>query len=69
MASQSPFSMEAMLPSSLRRRMSSPGPTEKGGDPKMKEQTNKARDALSKQLEECKDVLLAHMVCIHTRLL
>ena len=45
--------------------MSSPGPTEKGGDPKLKEQTNKARDALSKQLEECKDVLLAHMVSVY----
>ncbi|KAJ8300173.1 hypothetical protein KUTeg_021692 [Tegillarca granosa] len=58
----SPFSMESMLPSSLRRRMSSPGPAEKSCDAnKILEQVNKARESLSKQLEGSKEVLIMYL--------
>ncbi|KAL5019292.1 hypothetical protein ScPMuIL_005014 [Solemya velum] len=53
MLSQSPFSMENVLPSSLRRRMSSPGQIEKAQDSKLMEQGNKDRELLCKQMEVC----------------
>ena len=59
----SPFSMETMLPSNLRRRISSPGVSFKQPDmTKIKEQVNKEREALAVQVGKCKDVLVAHMV-------
>ena len=48
---QSPFSMETMLPSSLRRRLSSPGPADKHDAYKQEnEKVSKARDTLCKQI-------------------
>ncbi|XP_052093919.1 E3 ubiquitin-protein ligase UBR4-like [Mytilus californianus] len=59
MNSQSPFSMDNILPSSLRRRMSATGMTEKPTSiNKVAEQVNKAREALCKQVEGCKELLL-----------
>lgn len=46
----SPFSMETNLPSSLRRRLSSPGQAEKVSD-KATEQSTKARETLCRQVE------------------
>ena len=46
----SPFSMETMLTSSLRRKLSSPGVADKHTD-KPTEKTNKARENLMKQIE------------------
>ena len=46
----SPFSMETNLPSSLRRRLSSPNQSEKVLD-KATEQSSKARELLSRQIE------------------
>ena len=47
----SPFSMETMLHSSLRRRLSSPSPGDRHLDSKLTEKVSKAREALSKQIE------------------
>ena len=46
----SPFSMETMLTSSLRRKLSSPGVADKHTD-KPTEKTNKAKENLIKQIE------------------
>ena len=46
----SPFSMETNLPSSLRRRLSSPNQSEKTLD-KAAEQSSKARELLCRQIE------------------
>lgn len=63
MSSQSPFSMDNILPSSLRRRMSATGMTEKPTNiNKVAEQVNKAREALCKQVEGCKELLLNQLV-------
>ncbi|XP_069121893.1 E3 ubiquitin-protein ligase UBR4-like isoform X2 [Argopecten irradians] len=67
LAGASPFSMETMLPSSLRRRMSSPSPLEKQTDVnKMAEQVNKAREALSRQVEGSREALLLYMESSNT---
>ncbi len=60
---QSPFSMETMLTSSLRRRLSSPSPGDKHSDSKPTEKVSKAREALCKQIDSCKDTLTANLVC------
>ena len=49
-AMPSPFSMETNLPSSLRRRMSTPNQSEKTSD-KAAEQSSKAREVLCRQIE------------------
>ncbi|KAL3872340.1 hypothetical protein ACJMK2_040271 [Sinanodonta woodiana] len=54
----SPFSMETVLPSSLRRRLSSPGHVMKSGD-KTSEQVNKTRESLSQQVESYRSKLMA----------
>ncbi len=51
-AGHSPFSMETMLTSSLRRKLSSPNLTDKQSD-KPTEKTNKAKETLIKQIEVC----------------
>ena len=63
LAGQSPFSMDTMLQSSLRRRLSSPGPSENTkADNKAIELANKARELLGKQLEGCRDLLIGYLV-------
>ena len=63
MSAQSPFSMDNVLPSSLRRRMSGTTVSEKPANiSKVAEQVNKAREALCKQVEGCKELLLNHLV-------
>jgi len=53
-ATPSPFSMETMLTSSLRRRLSSPGPTDKQEMSKHEsEKVSKARDTLCRQIAVC----------------
>lgn len=60
---QSPFSMDTMLQSSLRRRLSSPGPSENTkADNKAIELANKNREHLGKQLEGCRDLLIGYLV-------
>ena len=62
LSAQSPFSMDNILPSSLRRRMSGSAMTEKPiSTNKVAEQVNKAREALCKQVEGCKELLLNHL--------
>ncbi|XP_064650064.1 E3 ubiquitin-protein ligase UBR4-like isoform X3 [Lineus longissimus] len=56
----SPFSMETMLQSSLRRRLSSPTQDQKTPSAKQIEKVSKARQALSKQIETCKDTLVMY---------
>ncbi|XP_052722001.1 E3 ubiquitin-protein ligase UBR4-like isoform X2 [Crassostrea angulata] len=59
---QSPFSMDTMLQSSLRRRLSSPGPSENTkADNKAIELANKNRELLGKQLEGCRDLLIGYL--------
>ncbi|XP_062622353.1 E3 ubiquitin-protein ligase UBR4-like, partial [Saccostrea cucullata] len=61
-AGQSPFSMDTMLQSSLRRRLSSPCPTENTkADNKAIELANKTRELLGKQLEGCRDLLIGYL--------
>lgn len=67
---QSPFSMDTMLQSSLRRRLSSPGPSENTkADNKAIELANKTRELLGKQLEGCRDLLIGYLVehLIHSK--
>ena len=65
LSSQSPFSMDSILPSSLRRRMSGTGISEKPSSiTKVVEQVNKAREALCKQVEGCKELLLNQLVSV-----
>lgn len=55
--------MDTMLQSSLRRRLSSPGPSENTkADNKAIELANKNRELLGKQLEGCRDLLIGYLV-------
>ncbi|XP_076048949.1 E3 ubiquitin-protein ligase-like protein poe isoform X2 [Oratosquilla oratoria] len=55
-----PFGVEPLLPSSLRRRPSSPT---QGLQDKPRDDTQKQRQALAKQLESVRDLLIAEVSC------
>lgn len=57
-SSPSPFSVETTLPSSLRRKMSSPGPSDKTESGKISEQTSKSCELLCKQIETYRELML-----------
>ncbi|XP_067662559.1 E3 ubiquitin-protein ligase UBR4-like [Haliotis asinina] len=64
---QSPFSMDTVQPSSLRRRLSSPSIDDKASEMmKTTEMSNKAREALCRQIENCRDSLLSQMESANT---
>ena len=62
----SPFSLETMLTSSLRRRLSSPSTGDRhSGDVARKEsEVSKARETLFKQIEPFRDDILSSQVSI-----
>ena len=62
----SPFTMETMLTSSLRRRLSSPGLADKHSSESIKgEKATKTKEAICKQIEGCRQQLLQTLVRFH----
>ncbi|ESP04880.1 hypothetical protein LOTGIDRAFT_156120, partial [Lottia gigantea] len=60
-ATQSPFSMETLHPSLLRRRLSSPNPDNKTDENKRVEEDDKIREILCQKIESFRDDLLNHL--------
>ncbi|XP_050389975.2 E3 ubiquitin-protein ligase UBR4 [Patella vulgata] len=65
-AAQSPFSMETLHPSSLRRRLSSPNPENKPDETKSAEEVNKTREALCQKIENLRDEFINHVESSNT---